>query len=57
MDESQPKVADDAKVSEKKNRNDEILELHKQGKSNVAIARQLGLGVGEVKLVIDLYKA
>jgi hypothetical protein len=57
MDEPQPKADDDAKVSEKKNRNDEILELHKQGKSNVAIARQLGLGVGEVKLVIDLYKA
>lgn len=39
-----------------RNRNDEILELHKQGKSNVAIAKDLGLGVGEVKLVIDLYK-
>ena len=39
-----------------RNNNEQILELHKKGKSNVAIARELGLGVGEVKLVIDLYK-
>ena len=38
------------------NNNERILELHKQGKSNVAIARELGLGVGEVKLVIDLFE-
>jgi len=39
-----------------RNYNDRILELHRQGKSKVAIAKELGLGVGEVKLVIDLYK-
>lgn len=39
-----------------RNSNERILELHNQGKSNVAIAKELGLGVGEVKLVIDLYK-
>lgn len=38
------------------NKNDKILELHKMGISQVAIAKELGLGVGEVKLVIDLYK-
>lgn len=38
------------------NNNEKILKLHKQGKSNVAIAKELGLGVGEVKLVIDLFK-
>lgn len=38
------------------NSNEKILELYSQGKSNVAIARELGLGVGEVKLVIDLFK-
>lgn len=38
------------------NSNERILELHKRGKSNVAIARTLGLGVGEVKLVIDLFE-
>lgn len=37
------------------NSNDMILKLHKEGKSNVAIAKELGLGVGEVKLVIDLF--
>ncbi|MBP5223369.1 MAG: hypothetical protein J6Z35_09455 [Lachnospiraceae bacterium] len=39
-----------------RNSNEKIMELHKQGKSNVAIAKELGLGVGEVKLVIELYK-
>lgn len=38
------------------NSNEKILELYSQGKSNVAIAKELGLGVGEVKLVIDLFK-
>lgn len=38
------------------NSNERILELHKAGKSNMAIARELGLGIGEVKLVIDLYQ-
>lgn len=38
------------------NSNEEILRLHKEGKSNVAIAKELGLGVGEVKLVIDLFE-
>lgn len=41
---------------EGKNNNEIILELHKAGKSNVAIAKELGLGIGEVKLVIDLFK-
>ncbi len=40
----------------KRNNNDRILELHKAGKSEVAIARELGLGVGEVKLVIGLFE-
>lgn len=38
------------------NSNEKILELYRQGKSTVAIAKELGLGVGEVKLVIGLYK-
>ena len=38
------------------NHNEKILALHNSGKSNVAIAKELGLGVGEVKLVIDLYQ-
>lgn len=38
------------------NKNDQILELHRQGWSDVTIARQLDLGVGEVKLVIGLFE-
>ena len=38
------------------NSNDIILEMHRNGNSIIDIAKQLGLGVGEVKLVIDLYQ-
>ncbi len=38
------------------NSNERILELHKKGRSNMAIAKDLGLGIGEVKLVIDLFE-
>ena len=40
----------------KGNNNERILAMHKLGRSNMAIARELGLGVGEVKLVIDLFE-
>ncbi len=33
-----------------------ILEMHKSGLSILEIAKHLGLGVGEVKLVVDLYQ-
>ena len=39
-----------------RNNKERILELHKTGKSAVAIAKELGLGIGEVNLVIGLYK-
>ena len=35
---------------------DIILEMHNQGLSILEIAKHLGLGVGEVKLVVDLYQ-
>ena len=38
------------------NSNQAILELYKQGKDKVQIARELGMGVGEVELVIGLFK-
>ncbi len=38
------------------NSNSKILKMHEAGKSNMAIARELGLGIGEVRLVIDLYE-
>ena len=34
---------------------EKILELYKNGKSIRDISRELGMGQGEVKLVIDLY--
>ena len=39
-----------------KNNNRRILEMHREGKTNIAIAKELGLGLGEVKLVIDLFE-
>ena len=36
-------------------RQQRILEMYNMGKSNVVIARELGVGVGEVRLVIDLF--
>jgi hypothetical protein len=43
-------------VFESENANDIILEMKRSGMSILEIARQLGLGVGEVKLVVDLYQ-
>lgn len=39
-----------------KRSNEEILRLHKLGKTDVEIAKSLGRGLGEVKLVIGLYQ-
>ena len=39
------------------NNNEKILRLYREGKSNKDIAKELNLGVGEVKLVIDLYNS
>lgn len=41
---------------ENENSNDIILQMHRNGSSILDIAKELGLGVGEVKLVIDLYQ-
>lgn len=38
------------------NHNEMILQLHREGLSKVDIARKLSLGLGEVSLVIGLYK-
>lgn len=54
-----PEVAVALKEEEEsvgRNNNERILALHKAGKSNMAIAKELGLGIGEVKLVIDLFE-
>lgn len=52
-------VSKEIEVPEKpviENNNDKILRMYKEGISNVDIAKELGLGVGEVKLVINLFK-
>lgn len=43
-------------LKEENNHNEEILALHKEGKSGIEIARNLALGIGEVQLVINLYE-
>lgn len=44
-------------MNEKKNNNNErILQMHKEGSSSLDIARKLGIGIGEVRLVINLYE-
>ncbi len=56
--ESRPKNPDTSMqeliANDPASQNKQILEMHKAGKSNMVIARELGLGIGEVKLVIDL---
>lgn len=39
------------------NRNDEILSMYESGMDSRQIAKELNLGIGEVRLVIDLYKS
>ena len=51
-EEEKPNLQDEDKSN---NYNERILALYNQGKSKVAIAKELGLGVGEVKLVVDLF--
>lgn len=47
-----------AKINVKtSNNNKKILELYNKGLSNIEIAKKLGLGVGEVRLVIDLFNS
>ena len=38
------------------NHNQRILDMYRKGKTDVDIAKELGLGVGEVKLVIGLFR-
>ena len=50
------KEAGELKEPVVENNNDKILRMYKDGMSNVDIAKELGLGVGDVKLVINLFK-
>lgn len=46
----------DANTEEEMNVKDEIIRLYEEGRDSVAIAKKLGLGVGEVRLILGLYK-
>ena len=46
----------DLDIENANSKHQKILKLYKEGLDNRTIAKQLGLGVGEVKLVVDLYK-
>lgn len=50
------RFSDSTDGEDSRNNNEKILALYKEGKSNTVIAKELGLGIGEVKLVIDLFK-
>ncbi len=55
---SEPAVTDmPEKMSGAGDTKGRIIELHKAGRSNVEIARELGIGVGEVKLKVSLIDA
>lgn len=55
--EAEPDEIDPAKLEDaKENHYNEILALHKEGVRDVEIAKKFGLGLGEVRLVIGLYK-
>lgn len=47
-------LENEADVSD--NANEIILQMYKNGMKIMDIAKELGLGIGEVKLVVDLYK-
>ena len=54
---TEPSAGEPANLNqaETSNHNQRILSMFRQGLSNVEIARELNIGVGEVKLVIDLF--
>jgi len=53
-DKSQEDMEELEKIS--MNNNDRILELRGQGLTEIMIAKELGLGLGEVRLVLELYE-
>ena len=49
-------TTEEQQKGEQLNHNQMILEKYKEGKSAIEIAKALGLGVGEVRLVIGLFR-
>ena len=54
--ETEPATGEMEEQPEQTNHNEKILALYSQGKSYVEIAKDLGLGQGEVRRVVGLYK-
>ena len=54
--EPEPELPEAEPEETEDNTNDIILEMKRNGMSIMEIARELGMGVGEVKLVVDLYQ-
>lgn len=55
-DKKQQESPAEVKEEEKNNHNQMILERYRNGRSAIEIAKELGLGVGEVRLVIGLFR-
>lgn len=51
-----PQAASEEEAQGEKSSNEKILELHAQGLSDENVAKELGIGLGIVKLVIKLHK-
>ena len=47
--------SNDAQLDEEPQQNEQILSLYREGMSEVDIAKQLGRGLGEIKLVLGLF--
>lgn len=56
INEMEEEVSEETEETPVDSNKDIILEMHKSGLSILEIAKHLGLGVGEVKLVVDLYQ-
>ena len=50
------KISEEIPMDEDRNQNHKILSLAQNGASAVEIAKQLNVGIGEVRFVLDLYK-
>lgn len=55
-DSTKNQKASGSETEEEVNVREEILRLYEEGRDSVAIAKKLGLGVGEVRLILGLYK-
>ena len=55
-EERNKKIINEPMLNGKINKNQEILKLSSEGMTNMEIAKQLGIGIGEVRLVIDLFR-